>query len=155
LSERADGSDQEHFGEADLGEAQADDAALDPEMVDDAEGPATEEELSDVPAIEPDPSTPVAIEETELAREEAGSIGGHTPAQDIDPAEQAVSEAGGGESEGFEQAEEELIESASHGDSSGNPLGDRYPAEEAATEGLSIYGEADDAQATEDTDESE
>jgi hypothetical protein len=31
-------------------------------------------------------------------------------------AERAVREAGGGEAEGFEQAEEELIENATHGD---------------------------------------
>jgi hypothetical protein len=33
-----------------------------------------------------------------------------------DPAWQAVDEGGGGEQEGFEQAEEALIEHASHGD---------------------------------------
>lgn len=36
-----------------------------------------------------------------------------------DPAMEPVYEAGGGESEGFEMAEEELIEHASHGDEHG------------------------------------
>lgn len=36
-----------------------------------------------------------------------------------DPAMQPVLEAGGGESEGFEMAEQQLIENASHGDWAG------------------------------------
>lgn len=54
----------------------------------------------------------------------------------------AVDEAGGGESEGFELAEEELIEHASHGDShSTEPVfrdaeGDNAPDAD-------VYGEAD------------
>lgn len=53
---------------------------------------------------------------------EAAAIGGRTssePAQaDGGPseAERPVVEAGGGEAEGFEQAERELVEHASHGD---------------------------------------
>ena len=37
-------------------------------------------------------------------------------AEERDPAQQPVTEAGGGEAEGFEEAERELIEHASHGD---------------------------------------
>jgi hypothetical protein len=54
----------------------------------------------------------------------------------------AVEEAGGGQSEGFELAEEELIEHASHGDEH-NPariMRDAGPDEEEAD---SVYGEAD------------
>lgn len=54
-------------------------------------------------------------EADEAAREAAG-IGGTSGDEDLDPAERAVIEAGGGESEGFEQAERELIEHASHTD---------------------------------------
>jgi hypothetical protein len=66
-------------------------------------------------------------------------------------AQRAVDEAGGGEAEGFELAEQELIEHASHGDehtptrimldaaSEREPAG---PVEGEADEG--VYGEADE-----------
>ena len=65
-----------------------------------------------------------------------------------DPAMQAVYEAGGGESEGFEQAEEQLIEHASHGDEHGTTkiLSDAESfAEEERVPGDDdgLYGDAD------------
>jgi hypothetical protein len=55
----------------------------------------------------------------------------------------AVDEAGGGESEGFELAEEELIEHASHGDehTPTRIIRDAAPQEESD---VSVYGEADE-----------
>ena len=55
-------------------------------------------------------------EETEAAAAEAARIGGVAGDEDLDPAQRPVVEAGGGEAEGFEQAEAALIEHASHGD---------------------------------------
>jgi hypothetical protein len=62
-------------------------------------------------------------EQESAAAEEAARIGGapssEPPPVDAgggDPAEQPVREAGGGEAEGFEEAERALIEHASHGD---------------------------------------
>lgn len=55
-------------------------------------------------------------QEIEEARREAAAIGGRTGEEEIDPAELPVREAGGGEAEGFEEAEAALIEHASHGD---------------------------------------
>lgn len=55
-------------------------------------------------------------EETDAAAAEAASIGGVAGDEDLDPAMRPVAEGGGGEAEGFEQAEEALIEHASHGD---------------------------------------
>ena len=55
-------------------------------------------------------------EQIDAAAEEAGHVGGDAGDQDLDPAERAVIEAGGGESEGFELAEQELIEHATHSD---------------------------------------
>jgi hypothetical protein len=55
-------------------------------------------------------------EEVDAAAEEAAAIGGVAGDEDLDPAERPVIEAGEGEAEGFEQAEEELIDHASHGD---------------------------------------
>ena len=57
----------------------------------------------------------------------------------------AVEEAGGGESEGFELAEKELIDHASHGDDQ-TPARitlDAGPEEEPAD---AVYGEADEEQ---------
>ena len=55
----------------------------------------------------------------------------------------AVEEAGGGEAEGFELAEHDLIEHASHGDehTPAKIIRDAEPEEEAVD---SVYGEADE-----------
>jgi hypothetical protein len=55
-------------------------------------------------------------EQTDEAAREAAQIGGMAGDEDIDPAERPVREGGGGESEGFEQAQQALIEHASHAD---------------------------------------
>jgi len=72
---------------------------------------------------------------------------------DVDLAERrrqerlAVEEAGGGESEGFELAERDLIQHASHGDehSDSRILRDASPDEEQTD---SVYGEADEEHLT-------
>jgi hypothetical protein len=55
----------------------------------------------------------------------------------------AVEEAGGGESEGFELTEQELIQHTSHGDEQtlARILSDAGPKEESAT---AVYSEADE-----------
>lgn len=78
-----------------------------------------------------------------LAGAEAGAIGGRR-AEDVDESEQARVEAGGGESEGFEQAEELLEEHASHGDPGGDPLRDAPDVEPDQDPGT--YGEADEVE---------
>lgn len=60
-------------------------------------------------------------EQARAAAAEAARIGGEPGDQrghpaEADPALRPVYEAGGGEAEGFEEAEEELIDHASHGD---------------------------------------
>jgi len=62
-------------------------------------------------------------EQEQEAAEEAGAIGGRVSAdaptefeEDLSEADRAVEEGGGGESEGFELAEAELEQHASHGD---------------------------------------
>jgi hypothetical protein len=55
-------------------------------------------------------------QETDLAAAEAAAIGGLAGDEQLDPAERPVQEAGGGESEGFEETEAALIDHASHGD---------------------------------------
>jgi hypothetical protein len=58
------------------------------------------------------------LQEEQAAAAEAARIGGQ-PSElppNEDEAQRPLDEAGGGESEGFELAEQELIEHASHGD---------------------------------------
>jgi hypothetical protein len=57
----------------------------------------------------------------------------------------AVEEAGGGESEGFELTERELIEHASHGDEQ-TPARIIYDAGPDEEEPDAVYGEADEEQ---------
>jgi hypothetical protein len=58
-------------------------------------------------------------------------------------ARRAVDEAGGGQSEGFELSEQELIEHSSHGDehATAQIMHDAAPEEEQTEQ---IYGEADE-----------
>jgi hypothetical protein len=72
---------------------------------------------------------------------------GCDPERDLDErrreARRAVEEAGGGEAEGFELAEQELIEHASHGDGHTPARIMRDAADEDEAVGPA-YGEADD-----------
>ncbi len=84
---------------------------------------------------------PIADEEADAAAAEAAEIGGPTPEYSVDdPAQRPLAEAGEGEAEGFELAEEELIDRASHGDQKHFPDGDAPPAEEPSD---ATYGEPD------------
>jgi hypothetical protein len=56
----------------------------------------------------------------------------------------AIEEAGGGESEGFELAEAELIEHASHGDGHTPARIMRDAADDDAPSDTELYGEADE-----------
>ena len=69
-----------------------------------------------------------------------------------DPAFQAVIEAGGGVSEGFEQAEAELVDNATDDDlaSLKRVLGDAGEPEEDEDRG--VYGEADEERSSESED---
>lgn len=81
-------------------------------------------------------------EEEEAAAAEARRIGGRSGMEGMDPAERASAEHGGGEREGFEEAEDLLEKQATHGDPSVDPLRDA-PAPEAE-EQVAVYGEADE-----------
>jgi hypothetical protein len=90
-------------------------------------------------AEEPDEAL-LAEEEAEAA-EEAGEIGGEVTKDSDDPAEQPLIEAGEGEAEGFELAEKDLEDIASHGDEHHFPDNVPPPAEEQSG---AEYGEADE-----------
>jgi hypothetical protein len=85
-------------------------------------------------------------EEEEDAAAEAGAIGGRRPDYDVDDdtddeAHRPLEEAGEGDAEGFELAEHDLIEEASHGEEGRYPGEDAFPDEE---ESDAAYGEADE-----------
>jgi hypothetical protein len=91
----------------------------------------------------------VAAEEAAAAAE-ARSIGG--PRLDDahgDEAFEAVAEAGGGESEGFELAEEQLIDNATHGGGRADPIGDAFTPEVESDERTVVDGEADSERVSE------
>jgi hypothetical protein len=81
-------------------------------------------------------------EEAEAAAAEAGQVGGVAPIESDDPAQQPVIEAGEGESEGFELAEQRLRDIASHGDEHRFPDRDLPPPEDRER---AERGEADQA----------
>jgi hypothetical protein len=86
-------------------------------------------------------------EEADAAAAEAGAIGGRPGAgQDEDEAQRPVSEGGGGEAEGFEQAEESLRDKAEHGEGR-NPESDAGEAE--AGPDPAAHGEGDAVRSTE------
>jgi hypothetical protein len=86
----------------------------------------------------------VAAEEAAAAAEAAGIGGPRLDDAHGDPALEPVYEAGGGEAEGFEIAEEELVENAAHGDGRGDPLVDAFTPEEESDLSTAVDGEADE-----------
>lgn len=84
---------------------------------------------------------PIADEEAEAAAAEAAEIGGPAPDDLTDPAERPLVESGQGVAEGFELAEEELVDRAAHGDQKHFPDID-VPEPEEPTD--AAFGEADE-----------
>jgi hypothetical protein len=89
--------------------------------------------------------------ETEAARAEARAIGGEgtDPEGEQDPADLPLVEAGEGEAEGFDLAEHDLIENASHGDGHADPLEDAITPEVESDRATTRYGEPDEVDPTE------
>jgi hypothetical protein len=89
------------------------------------------------------PDDPFESDE-DAAGAEAAGIGGKRPNYyDNDESQRPLEEAGEGEAEGFELAEEDLIEETSHGEEGRDPELDGFEDEEDAG---SVYGEADDVE---------
>lgn len=87
-------------------------------------------------------------EEERLAADEAGQIGGIAGDEGMDPAQRPVSEAGGGESEGFELAEADLIRHASHADDRSDSIvfHDAPAAESESDRQTGEFAEADEVE---------
>ena len=87
------------------------------------------------------------------AAAEAAAIGGGRPDlggidtdEAVDEALRPVYEAGGGEEEGFELAERDLIRNASHDDGTGFPELDAFTPEAESDLSSAEYGEVDEAE---------
>jgi hypothetical protein len=100
--------------------------------------------------LPPDPNEPpgddadtLVAREASAAAAEAAMIGGAVPPEVGDPALDPVYQAGGGEQEGWEAAEAELIENATHGDGAGDPLRDAISPEVESDRSGAVYGEGD------------
>jgi hypothetical protein len=109
--------------------------------------PASETERAEAAeANVPDPrpgDDPLVAEEEAAAAAEAAAIGGPRLHDADDPAFEAAYEAGEGEAEGFEIAERELEENATHGGGRGDPLRDAFTPEVEADEATALDAEAD------------
>jgi hypothetical protein len=94
-------------------------------------------------------------EEEDAAAAEAGSIGGRAPeyddedGQEADQAERPLMEGGEGVEEGFETAERDLRETASHSENRYDPETHDFGDEESAGEGDALPGEPDEIDVTE------
>ncbi|MFL5829717.1 MAG: hypothetical protein ACJ76X_07375 [Solirubrobacteraceae bacterium] len=85
-------------------------------------------------------SRPWEEREVDDARSEASRIGGYAGDEQLDPAQRPLVEAGEGVAEGFELAEEALIEAAATGEG-WDPIGQAFPPEPET--GSGEYAEAD------------
>ncbi len=97
------------------------------------------------------PDDDLIREEEAAAAAAAGNIGGRAGDEDdFDPEMRPVYEGGGGVAEGFEQAEGDLIENASHGEGVGNPEADAIDNEHVeAQRSTAAHGEPDELDVTE------
>jgi hypothetical protein len=91
-----------------------------------------------------------ATREEQAAAAEAGAIGGRAPDlggldpdEPVDEALRPVYEAGGGEQEGFELAEHDLVRNASHDDGEAFPELDAFTPERESDRSPAEYADAD------------
>jgi hypothetical protein len=94
------------------------------------------------PTEDPRTDDPLVRREEAAAAAAAHRIGGRAGDEDLNPAERPVREAGGGEAEGFEQAEELLVDHAEHSEGEGIPRSTQL-GEEAEVD-RATYSEAEE-----------
>ena len=98
------------------------------------------------------PQDPLLRREEAAAAREAGGIGGRTPEYEGEEGgeateeERALIEGGEGVEEGFEIAEEDLRETASHGENRYDPNAAGFGDEESAGDADAVAGEADEVE---------
>ena len=106
--------------------------------------------IPDAEALErEDPDDVLAAQEESAAGAEAAAIGGPRIVDSDDPSMQPLYEAGQGEEEGWEAAERDLIENATHADGRGDPTRDAFTPEAESDRSGAAYGAADSTPSTE------
>jgi hypothetical protein len=101
------------------------------------------------------PEDPLVRQEEEAAAAEAGRIGGRAPEYeddeggDADEETRPLIESGEGVEEGFETAESDLRETATHSENRYDPESRDFGDEESAGEGDAVSGEPDEIDVTE------
>ena len=114
-----------------------------------------ERERSSMDVDEGTPEDQLLRREEAAAAREAGGIGGRTPeyedeeGRDASERDRALIEGGEGVEEGFEVAEEDLVEAASHGENRYDPSTADFGDEESAGDADAISGEPDEIDVTE------
>ncbi len=100
--------------------------------------------------MEDTPEDPLVRQEEDAAAAEAGSIGGRSPAYEDEEGDSAdeetrpLIEGGEGVEEGFETAESDLRDAATHGENRYDPAAQDFGDEESAGEGDAVSGEPDE-----------
>jgi hypothetical protein len=111
--------------------------------------------------FEDTPEDPLVRQEEDAAAAEAGSIGGRAPEYDdeegrpADDEDRALIEGGEGFEEGFETAERDLRETASHSENRYDPEANDFGDDESAGEGEAVSGEPDEIDVSETVRDSE
>jgi hypothetical protein len=101
------------------------------------------------------PDDPLVRQEEDAAAAEAGRIGGRAPEYedeeggDADEATRPLVEGGEGVEEGFETAERDLRETATHSENRYDPEAHDFGDEESAGDGDAVAGEPDEIDVTE------
>jgi len=105
--------------------------------------------------FEDTPEDPLVRQEEEAAAAEAAGIGGRAPEYDddegrpVDDEDRALIEGGGGVEEGFETAERDLRETASHSENRYDPELHDFGDEDSAGDADALPGEPDEIDVTE------
>ncbi len=105
--------------------------------------------------IEDTPEDPLVRQEEDAAAAAAGGIGGRAPEYEdeegdvVDEETRPLIESGEGVGEGFETAESDLREAATHGENRYDPSSHDFGDEESAGEGDAVSGEPDEIDVTE------
>ena len=104
-------------------------------------------------ADDSDEEPDLVTREERAAAAEAAEIGGRRPdiggvdtSEQVDEAMRPVYEAGGGEQDGFELAERDLVRNASHDDGTGYPERDAFTPERESDLASIEYAETDEAE---------
>ena len=120
-----------------------------------------ERERTSMDVDEDPPRDPLLKREEEAAAREAAGIGGGRPeyedeeGREVSESDRALIEGGEGVEEGFDVAEEDLVEAASHGENRYDPSEADFGDDESAGDADVVSGEADEVEVPDGPDDSD